>query len=69
MISEKDKYKADVLKIIGFAVMSPFGVIAIRMFDEARLFLDFNHIIAFLISIALLYCGIMIVGRGMIHLE
>lgn len=69
MINEKDKYKADVLKVSGFAVMSPFGIIVIKMFDEAKLFLDLDHIIAFLISLLLLCCGIIIVSRGLIHLE
>lgn len=68
MTSEKNKYKADVLKIAGFAVMSPFGVIVLKIFDESKFYLDFKHFIFFLISILLLYLGVIIVNRGLVHL-
>ena len=69
MANEKDKYKADVLKIIGLAFMTPFGMLILKILDEAKLCLDVNHIVVLLISILLLYFGIIIVNRGMIHLE
>ena len=60
MISEEQKYRAEVSKIVGFALMAPFG----RAVTDPYLFKDFDPII---ITFYIVYTLILLIfGLGLI---
>ena len=64
MIHEENKYRAEVFKIAGFALMTPFGTIVLDMFRSGFINLKPNIIIALLTSLLLVYLGVILIQRG-----
>lgn len=70
MTLEARKYKAQVLLIAGFAIATPFGRMILNMFEvEFDLTMSLRLFLTLLASAILLLLGIIIVTRGLIHLE
>lgn len=65
MISDADKYNAEILKIAGFAMMTPFGRMIVQ---PTVVYAEIDSAIFFLIYAAfvlcLFYCGVQFVVRG-----
>ncbi len=66
---EQKSYRAKIFKIAGFALMSPFGSLAIDMFRSGFINLKPNIIIAFLISFLLAFLGVILIQRGFEAIE
>lgn len=65
MISDFHKYRAQVFQIAGFAFMSPLGRIVINFIDGGPLNVNFRFFVALFVSIFLLFCGIMLLLKGL----
>ena len=64
MIYEVDKYRAEILKIAGFAMMTPFGRIIVQ---PMVVFNEFNSpifVLYLIIALWLFYMGLLSVARG-----
>lgn len=64
MITESDRYKAQLLQRTGFAFMVPFGTLIIKyLVLEGNIF-SIRFVLAFIGSLILVYFGIIIALRG-----
>ena len=52
-------------QIAGFSLMVPFGRIVINFIDGASINLDFRFFIVLIVSAFLLFCGIMLLLKGL----
>ncbi len=59
-----DEYRSEILKIVGFALMTPFGKMILSILDSDPIDFNIKFAICFVISLLLLYIGIIITVRG-----
>ena len=66
MISEEQKYLADVYKLSGFALMSPFGRFILFLSDIYSSYKEPKPILIahLLLSLVLFICGIIMIQKG-----
>ena len=57
------------MQIVGFIFMTPFGTLAIKFFNLDQIPINLHSIAAFLLSLILLYLGIIVIARGQEILE
>ncbi|OGI18706.1 MAG: hypothetical protein A3B68_03430 [Candidatus Melainabacteria bacterium RIFCSPHIGHO2_02_FULL_34_12] len=64
MISEFQKYRAQLFQISGFAFATPFGRLILKLLDLEPIALTIRFFIVLVISIFLLICGILLLIKG-----
>lgn len=64
VICEYQKFRADVFKICGFALMTPLGRFVLRLLDHGFRSLSIDLLIEFVCSIILFMFGIMAIQVG-----
>ena len=69
MIREVDKYKAQFFQIVGFSFMTPFAKLIMDIFDMQFIKLKLAYFVLLSISLVLLYLGIILITKGLEHLE
>ncbi|MBI3590681.1 MAG: hypothetical protein HY094_04795 [Candidatus Melainabacteria bacterium] len=63
MVSEEQKYRAEVFKILGIALMTPFGKLALELLSMGIKFSG-QFLINFIGAVLLLFVGIMFIQIG-----
>ena len=69
MITESQKYRANLFQILGLILMTPFGILVSKFFNIELIPINFHSISALLISLFLLYLGIIVILRGLEIIE
>ena len=69
MIIEEQKYRADVFKIGGFSLMTPFGKLILEIPNFKLAGLNFQLIIFAIIAFVSAYLGLVLILRGFEALE
>ena len=64
MILEEDKYRAEVFKIAGFGLMTPFGKYIIDLLQTGIVNFRINPMVSFSVSFLLFILGVIILQRG-----
>ncbi len=59
-----DEYRVEIFKIIGFVLMTPFGNLIISVPKLTLLDLNIKLFTYFLVTLLLLYLGIIIISRN-----
>ena len=65
MLKEENKYFAEILKIAGFALMTPLGKIVLNISEIDLFKLNIFFFVNLLISLVLFYFGIIFLIRGL----
>lgn len=65
MASDFNKYRAQMFQISGFSLMVPVGKMVINFIDGELMNANSRFFVALLISIFLLFCGIMLLLKGL----
>lgn len=69
MIREVDKYKAQFFQVLGFSFMTPFAKLIMDIFDMQFTKVRPTFFVLMSISLVLVFLGIILVTKGMEHLE
>jgi hypothetical protein len=64
MTTDGNKYKAELLKIVGFSLITPLGKIILNIPDYTYEDINLKFFIFCLLSLVLLYIGIIVLNRG-----
>jgi len=64
MVSEENKYFAEVYKVIGFAFMAPFGRVILSIPSLKLSDLSFGFLVYTFLSLFLVYVGAIILLKG-----
>jgi len=64
MASDGNKYRAELLKIVGFSFMAPLGKVILNIPDYTYEDINLKFFIFCLLSLVLLYIGIIVLRRG-----
>ena len=64
MIGERDKYRTEIFKIAGFALMSPVGKYIMEISNPQINIFSTRSIVFFIIAMLLFYFGIMLILKG-----
>ena len=65
MISEGDKYRAELLKILGCSLATPLGILILNIANPDFWKLSWNLILYIIISFVSFYCAIIVLRRGL----
>lgn len=69
MVSDAQKYKAQILQIAGFAFLTPFGQLILKKLDVGYIDFNLNFVGVLVVSLIFAMIGIIFIVRGLIHLE
>lgn len=69
MVTEKNKYRAQIFQICGFALMGPLGKLVIDLKEYKLMDYNFYFFIYAFIYGALFFCGMLLVGKGLDFLD
>ena len=64
MVSEDRRYRAEVFKICGFALMTPFGKIILQLLDIGLQIITLRFFVSLLISLFLFSFGVIMLQIG-----
>lgn len=69
MVSEVQKYRANMFQIAGFGLTSPFGKVVLNFSEYKLLDMNLQFLLNLLLSLLLFVLGIMLLIKGMETLE
>ena len=65
MITEENKYRAEIFKIAGFSLMTPFGKLVLSIPDFKLEGLNFPFVVFAIITFLSFFFGIILLSRGL----
>ena len=65
MTIEVQKHRAQILQIFGFAFMAPFGKLVLKFFELESITFNLHLLLATIVSLVLLYLGIIVLSRSL----
>ena len=69
MITEGNKFRAELLKIVGLSLTTPAGKLVLSIPDVEFWKLTWNLILFIAISFILLYCAIIVLSRALYMID
>ena len=69
MVSEIQKYRAQVFQVLAFAFMTPFGKLILDIICNQKINFSWGFLASLLFSLLLVYLGIIFIFKGEEKLE